>query len=222
MYNTQLQCPFSAIISGGSGTGKTTLLFNLLQCQEYLFSEKPAKTFLFYKKYQNMYDELLRLKLVQELIEIEDEMISETEFTKLVSPYKDIGGSLALFDDCQDNLDATNSKIFTKIAHHENCNTIFLTQCLFLDNKHYRVMSRNATYIIVMKNPRDVSQIKHFSSQIGLSDGVLIGAYKEATKKAYSYLLMDFHPTTPDHIRLRSSIFPNETPMTVYMHKNSV
>ena len=67
MYNTQLQCPFSAIISGGSGTGKTTLLFNLLQCQGYLFSEKPAKTFLFYKKYQKIYDELLRLKLVQEL-----------------------------------------------------------------------------------------------------------------------------------------------------------
>ena len=42
----------------------TTLLFNLLQCQEYLFSVKPAKTYLFYKKHQRIYDELLKMKLL--------------------------------------------------------------------------------------------------------------------------------------------------------------
>ena len=42
----------------------TTLLFNLLQCQEYLFSVKPVKTFLFYKKHQRIYDELLKLKIL--------------------------------------------------------------------------------------------------------------------------------------------------------------
>ena len=42
----------------------TTLLFNLLQCQEYLFSVKPVKAFLFYKKHQRIYDELLKLKLL--------------------------------------------------------------------------------------------------------------------------------------------------------------
>lgn len=83
-------------------------------------------------------------------------------------------------------------------------------------------MSRNATYIIIMKNPRDVAQIKNLSSQMGIDKNLLVEAYKEATKRAYSYLLLDFHPTTPDHIRLRSNILPGPTPMCVYLHKNSV
>lgn len=222
MYNTQFQCPFSAIISGPSNTGKSTLLFNILQCQDYLFSEKPEKVFLFYKKHQFIYNEMLKLNLVDELIEVEDGMISEDEFLKLVSPYKNSAGSLCLFDDCLEDINETNSKIFTKISHHEKCNVVFLTQNLFADNKHYRVMSRNATYIIIMKNPRDVSQVKIFANQMGVGENLLIDAYKTATKKAYSYLMIDLHPTTPEHIRLRTNIFPNEMPMTVFMQKNAV
>ena len=146
----------------------------------------------------------------------------ENEFLKLVSPYKNSAGSLCLFDDCLEDINETNSKIFTKISHHEKCNVIFLTQNLFADNKHYRVMSRNATYIIIMKNPRDVSQVKIFANQMGVGENLLLDAYKAATKKAYSYLMIDLHPTTPEHIRLRTNIFPNEMPMTVFMQKNAV
>ena len=213
--------PCTTIISGSSNGGKTVLTHNILHNKDLLYNVLPKKTFLFYKKYQEIYDSMLKSGLVDELIEVEDEMVGEKEFEKLVSPYKSDGGSLCVFDDCMELIDSTNSKIFTKIAHHENCSIIFLTQSLFVDNKHYRVMSRNATYIIVMKNPRDVAQIKNLSIQMGVDKNLLVEAYKEATKKAYSYLLLDFHPTTPDHIRLRSNILPGSSPMRVYLHKNS-
>jgi hypothetical protein len=34
--------------------------------------------------------------------------------------------------------------------------------------------------------------------------------------------MIDLHPTTPEHIRLQTNIFPNEMPMTVFMQKNAV
>lgn len=217
-----LKTPFTAIISGSSNCGKTVLTYNILNYKELLFDVLPVKTFLFYKKHQETYNDMLKFGLVDEIVEIEDEMISETDFEKMVSPYKKVGGSLCLFDDLMEHIDSTNSKIFTKIAHHENCNIIFLTQSLFVDNKHYRVMSRNATYIMIMKNPRDVAQIKNLSSQMGVDKNLLVEAYREATKKPYSYLFLDFHPTTPDHIRLRSNILPGPSPMKVYLQKNSL
>lgn len=55
------------------------------------------------------------------------------------------------------------SKHFTAEHGTRTLSIIFLTQSLFVGIQHYRVMSRNATYIIVMKNPRDVAQIKKHS-----------------------------------------------------------
>lgn len=222
MYDIRLQCPFTCIVSGASNTGKTTLIFNLLQCKNEIFSTPPSHTILFYKKHQDVYEQMIKNKLVDELVYVEGDMISETDFERRVSKYRSKNGSLCLFDDLLEAVDETNSKIFTKISHHERCSVIFLTQSLFVDNKHYRTMSKNATYMILMKNPRNMSQIKNLSSQMCAEKSLLVNAYKEATKQAYSYLFIDFHPRTPEHIRLRSNILPNQTPVKVYMDKNSL
>lgn len=222
MYNVLFQCPFTLLISGSSQSGKTNLTFNLLKMKNDLFSKKTSKTILFYKKYQDIYSVMLKNKIINEMIEIDDKMITENEFVKLISHYKNKGGSLCIFDDCMEYVDENSSKIFTKIAHHENCNVIFITQSLYIDNKYYRMMSKNANYMIVMKNPRDVSHIRTLASQMGLDIKLLLSAYKDATKTSYSYLLIDFHPTTPEHIRLRSNIFLNEAPMKVFMQKNCI
>ena len=38
----------------------------------------------------------------------------------------------------------------------------------------------------------------------------LLDSFHDATKKPFSYLLIDCHPQTPENIRLRTSIFPGE------------
>jgi hypothetical protein len=60
---------------------------------------------------------MLKLNLVDELIEVEDDMTSENEFLKLVSPNKNFEGSLCLFGDYLEDINETNSKIFPKIFH---------------------------------------------------------------------------------------------------------
>ena len=78
IYSTKFQCLFSAIISTPSNTGKWTLLLNILQCQEFCFL-KNLKRFLVLQNHQFLYNDMLKINLVDELIEVVvvDDMISE-------------------------------------------------------------------------------------------------------------------------------------------------
>lgn len=80
-------------------------------------------------------------------------------------------------------VDENSSKIFTKVAHHENSNVIFLTQSLYIDNKYYRMMSKNANYMIVMKNPRDVFAYKNSSESNGDGSKTLNISIQRCNKK---------------------------------------
>ena len=46
--------------------------------------------------------------------------------------------------------------------------------------------------------------------------GYVVESYKHATRDPFSYLFFDFKQSTPEIIRLRSNIYPDEFPMTVY------
>ena len=208
------------ILSGATMSGKTTFLYNFLQYRNDLLSKKHVKVFLFYKKHQPMYNQMLKYKLVDEIIEVDGSMPSLEDFQKKVKPLKEKGGCLCIFDDLMEQIDESNAEIFTKEAHHENCSVIFVTQLLFVDNKSYRAMSRNVSYFILMKNPRDSQSVKTLGSQT--SNKILFNVFMDATKNAYSYLVVDFHPTTPEHVRLRSRILPNEAPMKVFMEANCI
>jgi len=151
-----LHCPFTCIVSGTSNTGKTTLFSTF--CIEKMCSlvKCPQKQFCFIKKHQDVYNQMINAGLADELVFIKGDMISESDFEREVSKYRNSGGSLCVIDSLIEAIDKSNSKICTKISHHENCDVIFLTQSLFVDNKHYRTMSKNATYMVLMKSPRNM------------------------------------------------------------------
>jgi hypothetical protein len=53
----------------------------------------------------------------------------------------------------------------------------------------------------------------------------VVDAYKEATKEPYSYMLFDFHQSTPDMIRVRSNMMPRERekePMKAWLPRSGV
>lgn len=66
-----------------------------------------------------------------------------------------------------------------------------------------------------MKSPRarDRSQIIHLGRQIYPENSAFIKEiFSDATSKSYRYLLFDLTQTTPDHLRYRSNIFPDDDP----------
>ena len=68
-----------------------------------------------------------------------------------------------------------------------------------------------STYIMVFKNPRDQSQIRHPACQMFLSKPwtkFLQAAYEEETKDTDRYLFLYFHPNSPEFARVRGNVFP--------------
>jgi len=126
--------------------------------------------------------------------------------------------SLLILDDLMSETNAHVADLFTKFAHHKSLSVIFIVQNLFPKGKHARDISLNAHYIVVFKNPRDKLQIQYLARQImpHHSKGV-VEVFEKATVKPHSYLLFDLTQQTPDPLRIRSQIFPDES-MHVYTH----
>jgi hypothetical protein len=66
---------------------------------------------------------------------------------------------LVILDDLMDKTDQRVVSLFTKKSHHIIISVMYIVQNLFHRGKHHRTISLNAHYMVVFKNPRDVSQM---------------------------------------------------------------
>ena len=69
IYDVTFKCPFNCIMSGSSGSGKTTRLFEFLKLKDVICNAKFYKVYYFYSTWQNIYDEMKSQKLVDHFIE---------------------------------------------------------------------------------------------------------------------------------------------------------
>ena len=68
-----------------------------------------------------------------------------------------------------------------------------------------------------MKSMRNASQIRCLATQLYLGNiGFMMGAYQDAMKEAYGYLVIDMSPSADDLYRLRTHIFLDEDTV-IYM-----
>jgi len=66
--------------------------------------------------------------------------------------------------------------------------------------------------MVLFKYPRDASQFANLARQMyPRRSQFAVETYKDATRKPYSYLLVDLQPEQEDDLRLRTNIFPGET-----------
>jgi hypothetical protein len=220
MYDLRFKHPFNLLITGFSQSGKTSWVRNLLKVGDHLLTEKPAYVLLFYRAMQPIYNDMLAENLVNKLIDVSVQFPTLDEIYQLIEPYKDNGGSLMIFDDTMSDVTTDFEQLFCNVSHHLNSSIIFLTQNMFYNNKSFRTMSLNSHYIIVMKNPRDTQQISILARQFKPTNSeFVVKSYKDATKKNYSYLVIDFSPNSPETTRIRTDIFPNEAPLKIYLEK---
>jgi len=197
----QLKHPSRIIIFGPSGSGKTSLVEEILINSEILFGFNFEN--IIYVSGQGF-------PSINEVNGIEIYKMRDIDVDVIDDLNSEIS-NLMIFDD---NIYITNDKLmsdlFTKLSHHKNVTVILMLQNLFPKTRYSRDISINSSYILLMHNPRESSQIKRLSEQI---DGTkfIYDCYKDATtNKPYSYLVLDFNQETPEHLRVRSNLFPNE------------
>ena len=76
----------------------------------------------------------------------------------------------------------------------------------------------NSHYLVLMKNPRDIQQVKVLGRQLG-QEKLLEEAYKDCMREQYAYLLIDLSPHhTHESLRIKTNIFPKENPI-IYVAK---
>ena len=110
--------------------------------------------------------------------------------------------------------------IFTKYSYHRNMTVIFSVRKLYGNSHNSRVISQNAHVLILFKNPRDSSSVQILGRQMfPTAKNFLSEAFLDATKKPFSYLVVNSHQRTDERMRVIGNLF-EDSDVTVYIPKS--
>ena len=196
-FDTAYKHPFSMVVSGTSGTGKTWFTMKVLQN-----ATKPSidKVYWFYGEWQDAYvNAPSNFTFVPGLPKKLDDYLDETS----------TGNKAVVFDDLMNQAAGSLmvGETFTQKRHHYNLSVVFITQNTYVQGKQMRKIHMNTMYNVFFSNPRDTQQFARIVSQVEYRSGhckELVKAYREATSEPHGHLLIDFHPDTPEILRYRS------------------
>ena len=199
-----LKSPFTALVVGPTGSGKTRMLMELIRDSSTVATPPPVEIIYCYGAWQEQFVPVGNLSFREGLIPLEDLPT-------------DGRNRWIILDDLMDELagDASLSSLFTKHSHHKNLSVFFVTQNLF--HPKLRTVSINSHYMFLFKNPRDASSIGTLGKQLFPGNAkFLVEAYRDATKKPYSYLFVDLKQNTDERVRLRTGVTPRNGTLTTY------
>lgn len=193
----KLRHPASMVIVGPSQCGKTSLVRQLIK--------------------QNVHD--IKFRKITWCYLYPSSWFSEEpnfEFVKgLPENYE--ADTLIVIDDFLHHLNEKIADIFVAGCHHRRMSVILILQNLFPRAKVMRDISLNSHYLVLFKNPRDMSQISCLARQLyPQKSKFLTDAFIKATTRPYGYLVCDLHPQTEEQYRLRESFFPDRGIYWIY------
>ena len=206
-HDLRLIFPFSMLVSGASGSGKTYFVKTVIENLDCLISKPINNIVYIYSCWQPVYDSLLEIRQINFIEGLPSSLADDT----ILPPQKN---NLLIIDDLMSQASESDEvqKVFTQYCHHRNLSCIYLVQNFFCQGKASRTISLNANYLVLYKNVRDRTQITHLARQMFPNQSkYFIESYNDATSKPFGYLLIDFKSTTPDILRLRTDILSGLT-----------
>jgi hypothetical protein len=208
----RLRAPFGAVIVGPTMSGKSVFTFDLIRNRDKMIDFPPERIIYCYGAWQKGFEELEKENLPIEFYKGLGEVFKEEGFfnpnQKTLLILDDLAAELANHKEA--------SQLFTQGIHHKNISVILIMQNLFKQGRSMRDIHLNSQYLVLFKNCRDVNQIKLLSRQMGIPH--LVDAYNKVTSIPYQPLIVDMKPDTPDYLRVRSHIMPDEH-MHIYVDK---
>ena len=205
--------PYRILIIGGSGSGKTNALLNLINNQPdidkiYLYAKDPYE-----KKYQYLINKREKVGLnhfndPKAFLEYSNDI---QDVYKNIEDYNPITKRkiLIVFDDMIANIINNNklNPIVTELfirGRKFNIFIVFITHSYFKVPKDVRL---NSTHFFILKipNKRELQQITlNHSSDIDFKD--FMNIYKKRTAKPYSFLVNDTTLPSDDPLRFRKNL----------------
>ena len=206
--------PYRILIIGGSGSGKTNALLNLINSQPdidkiYLYAKDPYEA-----KYQYLIKKREKVGLKhfddqKAFIEYSNDM---RDIYKNIEDYNPIKKRkiLIIFDDMisdminNKKLNPVVTELFLR-GRKPNISIVSITQSYFKVSKD---VGLNSTHFFIMRipNKRELQQTAlNHSSDIDFKDFMKI--YKKCTKDPYFFLVNDTTLQSSDPLRLRCNLF---------------
>ena len=119
--DTRLVHPFTSIVAGPTGCGKTTFVVSLLRHSHTLVNLPPEKITWCYGEWQPLYSTLSTIHPNLECVEGLPDL----------SSFDPNNRNLVVIDDLMSETDEMVTKLFTKNSHHCNTSVIYLVQNVF-------------------------------------------------------------------------------------------
>lgn len=207
MYTVYLHHPFTMIVAGPTGCGKTEWIKRLITNKNNIIYPIPNDIFYFYGEYQSIFNQIQGVKFIHGLNFDEIENLDSNK------------PKLFIIDDLMDDAANSNSvsHLFTKGSHHRNISVILIVQNFFARGKVMRNLSLNTHYLVLFKNPRDKMISMNIARQMYPSKiKRFYEIFNEATKDPYSYLFIDLKSNTPEEIRLLSNVLGEKKFISAY------
>ena len=172
-----------------------------------MFENPPEKVLYCYGIYQPLYEQM-------------EKELPFITFQQGLPPISDLEAlankktcNLVCLDDLMESVTTSSEleNLFVKGMHHRHLSIIFLNQNMYCQGKHSRTINLNTHILVLMKNPRDLSQIQCLARQAFMGKSkFLLEAFKDANSQSYGYLILDFSPTGHEAHRVRARVFPGE------------
>ena len=206
--------PYRILIIGGSGSGKTNTLLNLINEQKDI-----DKIYLYAKDLnESKYELLIKNRENSGIKHVNDSNAFIECSNTMEEVYENIGNYnpnrkrkiLIVFDDMIADI-MTNKKFQSLIkelfirCRKINISLVFITQSYFSVPKDVRL---NSTHYLIMKinNRRELQNIAiNHSADIDYKDFMKI--YRECTKEPYSFLTIDTTLPSSNPLRFRKNLF---------------
>ena len=154
-YDIRFKTPFSLILSGASGSGKTTWLEHFLSIFDKITDGKGKYEKLLWFSGTNQPDLFKRIKsnfkgTTRVFHSIDNEIYSKIE--------KEGKNSIIVVDDLMHEMssNADIGKLFTKGRSHLNCDTV-MAECISKGSRDEEFIYKCATYCHIQKSSRQES-----------------------------------------------------------------
>ncbi len=215
--------PFRCAISGPTGCGKSSWLYNFLRDRTALCDVTFGRIIIFYRADQDLYDQIA--KTIPGIIFVKG---IPTDLVERFLPSRNPVRTLFIFDDLAESMFKLDvvQHLYTVLSHHSNCSLMSTQHQLFSKEKYARNINLQTNIYVLLKSVRDYVQVRYLASQIGwtfASPRFLTDVYRRVISQGedYPYLVLDLQIKCPDHLRLRTGIFSSDNHQRVFVPKQT-
>lgn len=210
----KFKTPTSFAVIGGTMSGKTHWVWNLLKASSECFEVPPDKIVYCYLEDQPV---------------VNDMQATLSEFTtyrglptreEIREWSQDSTHTVLILDDMihlvTKSPDALH--LFQTMVSHANITAFLLSQNLYPPGVYAKSILLNCQHVVLFKNVRDNRQIITFGSQVFTGRSKFwMDAYARAVRRPYGYVLVDLTNHCPEDRRLRTNVLPKEGETVVYL-----